>query len=718
MKTFKFLCITTLFTVLIGCSKEIDSLDKGPIKVNSLEGRVEKGPFTQGATVTIQELSQELFLTGKSFQTDIFNNEGNFKLETAIEFISPYIQIACDGYFFNEVTGQLSNSQIRLESFVDIRNKRNINVNILTHLSKNRIMKLMNEGKAYEDATLQAREELLTCFGLQEYKEFDFEDLSISSGEKEAGVLIIISSILLANRTEAELTEYVSTLKESFTSNGTLPENIIKTLTESSKQLKTKDITSNIIKRYDDLGKEISVPDLRYYIDWDGDGIAGNELGDPNIERYLFFDVDTVYVGKEGGVFNINIQTNIPFTTELYNVPIEYTVMNILDKIELTKTINENEIIINVSPTIEPFLSPRIISIYSYDGRLKADLCVVQDGSFSNELSNELIHAILSEAASAFDYTHTIEALYTNSSTSSINEWQIFTLHNLSSEDNIIYNTWNSLYQLNYYLNMIQYFAGDNSSRYFTSLRALLYYHLTILWGDVPYDVVFSGTYYQTPRTQRTPVSTIYSSLQQQLEECISGMREEDNESFFDVSKNVPRALLAKILIQQNKYAEALVLLKEIISSGVYTLNINRNERFNAASTEMIYAINKEIFPTPNHTNIIQTSKYLPLVQYSEIILLASECEYKTGNTTTAINYLNQIRNRDGVIPATSETYNTDLKETWKTTMMGGFSYFSFLKRNGLIASELNIQDYQKLFPIPSSELMANSLMTQNPGYE
>jgi len=130
-----------------------------------------------------------------------------------------------------------------------------------------------------------------------------------------------------------------------------------------------------------------------------------------------------------------------------------------------------------------------------------------------------------------------------------------------------------------------------------------------------------------------------------------------------------------------------------------------------------IFGTNKEIFSTPNHTNIIQTSKYLPLVQYSEIILLASECEYKTGNMTTAINYLNQIRNRDDLIPATSESYNTDLKETWKTTMTGGFSYFSFLKRNGLIASELNIQDYQQLFPIPSSELMANPSMKQNPGY-
>ena len=43
---------------------------------------------------------------------------------------------------------------------------------------------------------------------------------------------------------------------------------------------------------------------------------------------------------------------------------------------------------------------------------------------------------------------------------------------------------------------------------------------------------------------------------------------------------------------------------------------------------------------------------------------------------------------------------------------------FAFLKRTGLAKKELNLQDYQLLFPIPANEIMYSSTMTQNPGYK
>jgi len=714
MKTCKFLIIALLI-IFVGCSKEEESPGNKPVKINVLEGKVEKGPFTQGSTVTIQELNQNLALTGKSFQTDITNNEGDFKIEAAIEFVSPYVQIACDGYFFNEVTGELSSSQIRLESIVDISNKRSINVNILTHLTKDRISNLMKEGDSYKDAASQAREELLISFGLQKYKELEFEDLSISSGESGSGALIIISSILLADRTEAQLTEYISGLKENFSTSGTFPDDEIQSFKDASKQLSIEDIASNIVSRYKDLGKNILVPDLNYYIDWDGDGIAGNELGDPDIEKQLFFEVDTIHVSKAGGEFRVGIQANIPFTTDPDNNPDDISPESFLKEVELTETIDEKELIINVSPTTDPFLKPKTITIYSHDGSLSAELTVVQEGDFSNELSTDYITAIISNAASAFDYTHTIEALYSNCYTTETSRWSSFTSHNLSAGNSEISSAWAALYRLNHDLNNLEKEAGGGSSKYFVSLRTLLYYHLTTLWGDVPYVIKPSneGDFYPS----RTAVSDIYSSLQQQLEESINEMSGEDNGSFFQVSNNVPRALLAKILIQQKKYPEALVLLKEIISSGMYALNNSKNDALSSASTEMIYAINKETFPTPNHTSNIESGKYLPLIQYSEILLMTAECSDKMGNTEEAISYLNQIRNRDGVNPASTESFDMDLKETWKTNMKGVFSYFDFLKRNDLAVNELNIQDYQKLLPIPSSETNFNPNVSQNPGY-
>lgn len=722
IKIFKLLLISYLL-IIAGCTKDdpVSENENKPLEISILEGKVEKGPFTQGSTVTIRELNKDLLPTGKIFETEITNNKGEFKLEAAVEFISPYVQIACDGYFFNEVNGDLSNSQIRLESIVDISNKRSININILTHLSKDRISHLMKQGDSYKEATSKAREELLTSFSLQEYKDIEFEDLSISSGENSSGALIMISSILLKDRNEAKLTEHIASLKETFTKEGEFSESVIKTFREDSYELNLKRISSNIIERYEELGKTVIVPNLNYYIDWDEDGIAGNELGKPNIERKLTFDIDTLYVGKEGGEFSIPIYTNVPITRHLkHHGPIidlgPNTPSYLIKDIQfIDTTLIDNNLIIKIAPAIDPFIKPSNISVYTYDGKLEATVTIQQYGDFSDELSNEILKSIISNATSAFDYTYTMEALYTNCYTTNNNDWEPFTFQQIYNNSHLN-KAWSNLYVLNRNLNNVEKYIKKEQSSYLTPFRTLLYYHLISLWGDVPYFTHVIPIN-EALQISRTSISDIYSSLQTQLEKSITDLPLKNNGLYFGVSKNVPRALLAKILMEQKNYSEALVLLEEIISSKMYMLNNNRNEALSSSSTEMIYAIDSDMHPSTNFSSIIETNKYLPLVQYSEVVLLAAESSSKIRDDSKAIDYLNQIRLKDGVTSTTHLTFNDDLKETWKSRMKGGFSYFQFLKRNNLATSELNIQDYQNLFPIPNSELYLNSLMRQNPGY-
>ena len=714
MRTIK-LFVISLLIIFVGCSED-DSLDNDTLKVSLLEGKIEKGPFTQGSTVTIQELNGDLSLTGNSFQTDVMNNEGGFRLESDIEFASSYVQMACDGYFFNEVKGELSTGQVRLESIVDIADKRNINVNILTHLSKDRIINLVKEeGEPYENASLKVREELLTCFGLQEYKDLEFEDLSITSGESGSGVLITISSILLGERSEAELTEYISSLRETFTEAGTFPDSVMQSLRVQSYQLNTDDIATNIINRYSDLGKEISVPDLKYYIDWDRDGIAGNELGDPNIERQLSFETDTLHVSKDGGEFRVHINSNVPFIMHTNDNSGYIEPITLMKNISFLDTaISDDELILNIAPASEPFLRNATIRVSTFDRGLSANLTIIQEGDFSNEVSNSFTGGIILQAVDAFDNTHTIEAFYTNCYTTSSSQWGLFTSHELSAGNNNISNAWASLYRLNYHLNTLQKEAGNGSLKYIISLRSLLYYHLTTLWGDVPYVTPANMEDYYPSRTS---ASDIYASLKEQLTVTVDALPDDDHGSYFNVSKNVPKALLAKLFVRQGQYSEALALLQDIISSGSYTLNNSINDALASASTEMIYAVNKEIIPTPYHTEHIDENSYLPLIQYSEILLLAAECSDKIGNTEDAISYLNQIRDRNDNTPSTPSSFESDLKETWKNTLKGGFSYLDFLNRNGLTMNELNIQEYQMLLPIPSSEINLNPNVHQNPGY-
>lgn len=714
IRSLNFLLIS-LILIFVGCSKDEPMKDKvdNTLKVSVLEGKVEKGPFIKGSTVTIRELNNDLLPTGKTFETEIINNEGKFKLESASEFISPYVQIACDGYFFNEVNGDLSESQIRLESIVDISNKRSINVNILTHLSKDRIIYLMKKGDSYKDASSRVREELLTSFSLQEYRDKEFEDLSISSGEKSSGALIMISSILLKDRTEAKLTEYIASLKENFTKEGKFPELILKSFREDSYNLYLNSISSNIIERYSDLGKEIIIPDLNYFIDWDGDGIAGNELGDPNVEKKIAFEVDTLRIGKEGGEFTVPIHSTIPLS-KIIGLTSSGSAFGFIRSIKFIDiTLENNNLLIKVAPADAPFLFPENITVYAFDHSLEATITIKQNGDFSDELLNPEFEKIINLAATAFDYTYTMEALYSNCYATNNNDWKSYTTQKINANNRSLNTAWSNLYTLNRYLNAMEEYEPTIST-YIIPLRTFLYYHLTTLWGDVPY---FTHVFQPGDNISRTSTSEIYSSLQKQLEKSITDLPLENNGTYFGVSKSVPRVLLAKILMQQKKYSEALALLEEIISSKMYKLNKDRNEALSSLSTEMIYAIDIETFATPNFADIIETNKYLPLIQYSEVILLAAECSNKVGAISNAVDYLNQIRRKDEVSSAINASFDVDLKETWKSRMKGAFSYFDFLKRNNIATIELSIQKHQELFPIPYNEIAMNPNMTQNSGY-
>ncbi|MCT4645095.1 MAG: RagB/SusD family nutrient uptake outer membrane protein [Carboxylicivirga sp.] len=712
MKKFSALILSTVI-LFVGCSKDDNGPDIKPVSISVLDGKVEKGPFTQGSTVTIQELTKELALTGKSFQTDIANNEGDFKIESSMDFVSPFIQIACDGYFFNEVSGNLSESQVRLESFVNIKDKKSINVNILTHLTKDRIMKLMKEDNlSYAKASSQAREELLTAFALQKYEDLAFEDLTISNGTDGAGALIIISSVLLAERNEAELTEYLSVLKESFTKDGTFTEEQITAIRKQSQDLSVDIITDNIINRYKKLGKNILAPDLRYFIDWDNDGIAGNELGDPNVEAKLFFEVDTIVIPATGGEFKVGIQSTVPFKLKEEDDNL-VSADDLLTKISLnSKELVDNELTLKVGPTTEPFMKNMKVFVTTLDKNLTAELTIVQEGDFTNELQNELIKSILTQAAETFDQSHTLEGFYTNCyDVDNTNNWYQVTTHNISVGNFNVNNTWARLYRLTHSINNIRKLTGNTSKRYFITLHSLLNLQLTTLWGDVVYIDENHTTGEILPSKT---ISEIYSILINDLTTSIKELSEEKNTSMFDVSKNVPRALLAKLLINQKKYAKAKEQLDHIIASGHYTLNSSREDALNTGSTEVMYAINTKSFVTPQYSQYIESSDYLPLVQYSEVLLMSAECANQMGDQARAQEYLNQIRNRNGntMVYATGNDFMEALKETWKNTLKGGFSYFDFLKRNDLAVSELNIEAFRQLLPIPSNENIE-----QNDGY-
>lgn len=272
-----------MMAMLQSCSSN-DDLDGYTSTNFNVGGKVEKGPFVRGTAIQMQPLDADLDETGESFTSTITDNEGTFTFGSKL-LKSPYVKLSASGYYFNEVTGELSKGTLALNAVANLQNAADVNLNILSHLKYQRVMDLVaKDGKSFKEANNQAQEEVLKTFGLEKYAKTDVNHFSITSGTDEAAALIAVSSLILYNRSEAQITEYLSQLSEEFAEDGNFSETTKLQIRKDMFSLESKlpQIAENIKKRYQEMGKEVAVKNLIYYFDWDGDGTAGNEIAPEN----------------------------------------------------------------------------------------------------------------------------------------------------------------------------------------------------------------------------------------------------------------------------------------------------------------------------------------------------------------------------------------------------------------------------------------------------
>ena len=134
MKFNKYFYLSAaLALALSSCSDDDETGGNFTPTVFNVMGKVEKGPMIRGSHVDMRTLDEYMTPTGSFYSATIDNNMGDFNYG-ALKINSPYAQLTADGYFFNEVDGELSEGTIKLDAIVDLKDNSTINVNVLTHL--------------------------------------------------------------------------------------------------------------------------------------------------------------------------------------------------------------------------------------------------------------------------------------------------------------------------------------------------------------------------------------------------------------------------------------------------------------------------------------------------------------------------------------------------------------------------------------------------------
>jgi hypothetical protein len=217
------LAVATAFT--LSCSDSGgnggggDPGGNAPIKKTKISGVFQKGPFVEGTTATLNELDSGLNPTGRPYQTLITDDKGTFEIRN-VELVSPYAHLIANGFYRNEVTGAKSAAPITLQAIVDVTDKDNVNVNILTHIEYYRVLDLVDGGMTVKAAKKQAQKEILAVFGIDSDVFKSSEDMTIFGATESDAALLAVSILLLGDLSEADFTQRLMNLSQAIRTGG------------------------------------------------------------------------------------------------------------------------------------------------------------------------------------------------------------------------------------------------------------------------------------------------------------------------------------------------------------------------------------------------------------------------------------------------------------------------------------------------------------------
>ncbi|NOZ46806.1 MAG: hypothetical protein GXO79_08480 [Chlorobi bacterium] len=262
-----FIKLFLLFSILIGftqCNKNNTNIIS--LKKDTITGYCQKGPFNNGTSVIISELNSDFIQTGKNVTSNIENNYGYYEINN-IEFVSQYVVLTVSGFYFNEISGKNSTAQLTLYSISDLSDKNKSNINILSHIMKERVEYLLSKGNSFEDAKKQAIKEILKIFEINIPDINEPELLDISEQGEGNAVLLAISAIFQAYRSTADLSQLLANFSTDIKTDGTLDSPTIKSeLISQAKYLNLSSIRENIQKHYSDLGLNFTIPNFEEQI--------------------------------------------------------------------------------------------------------------------------------------------------------------------------------------------------------------------------------------------------------------------------------------------------------------------------------------------------------------------------------------------------------------------------------------------------------------------
>lgn len=259
-------------SLIAACSSTEDKGVAGGVSedagfVADVAGVAQKGPFVKGSAVTVRGIDcKTLEFTDQVFESSIKSDKGDFALDSVALDVSCAV-IEVSGKYLNEVSGKKTKNELTLRALTDLKDRDNVNVNLLTNLEYERVMHLVKEkNKTLAKAKTQAESEVLAAFDIK--GDFEaFENLNIfESGDGNAALLAV--SVMMQGDTDVDgLVKRLDKFDDSFAESGKWKDSETKkAIAEWVAEAAASGDLETIRKNIEDMGYAGEIPAFEKYV--------------------------------------------------------------------------------------------------------------------------------------------------------------------------------------------------------------------------------------------------------------------------------------------------------------------------------------------------------------------------------------------------------------------------------------------------------------------
>ncbi|MBR2091166.1 MAG: fibrobacter succinogenes major paralogous domain-containing protein [Fibrobacter sp.] len=289
-------------SIFVACSNsEVaggSSDDAGIIADLNVAGVSQKGPFVKGSAVTVQGIDcKTMELTGERFDGVVKSDKGDFEVNN-VNLSSTCAVFEVTGFYLNEISGQKTNGELTLRALTDLTDRKNVNINLLTHLEYERIKHLVTEKKlSFAEAKTQAEREVLASFDISNEVE-GFENLNIFESGDGNAALLAVSVLMQADADVAKLEERTNEFSAAIATNGSWDNEEAKTeIADWVRDAEASGKIEMIRKNVENWNESNKVSAFEKYVESFGEGLSRDSYLNP-VTPY-----DSIVDNRDGQIY-------------------------------------------------------------------------------------------------------------------------------------------------------------------------------------------------------------------------------------------------------------------------------------------------------------------------------------------------------------------------------------------------------------------------------